>query len=125
MDYAEILAIAVELIDDAGRDVVMQQLSATAADANKPWKGPGTATVASSVNTKACFVPPSGTDFGREFFDSELLKRCEQVALVAGNATDLSAFTTILDNNQRWKIEWVQELKPGDTTVLYAFGVKR
>jgi hypothetical protein len=125
MDYAAALELAVTLIDANGRSVTFQELSATPVDAAKPWKGAGTPTVASTVVKKAVFLPHTGAiSLGKDFIDSDLLKRCEQFALVDGE-DDLSVFHQVLDGSTVWRIAWIKELKPADLTILYAVGVKR
>jgi hypothetical protein len=74
------------------------------------------------------FLSQSGLiDLGKYGIDDELLKRVEQVALVAGltSALDLGLFHQIVDKSTVWKIDWIRTLAPADTTVLYAIGVKR
>ena len=121
------IALAQRLITKNGRSVTFQRLSATAADATKPWKGPGTPTVAQTQAVDAVFLPANGSvDLGKLGIDKELLKRVEQVCMVAGiTGTDLSTFSTILDSSSRFKIDWYRELKPSDGVVLYVFGVSR
>jgi hypothetical protein len=128
-DYSEDLALAKELIAEYGRSVTVQHLSAGSATSDTPWKGAGTPTVDKSHRTMGAFLPLSGSnDLGKLVRDKELLKRCEQVVLIPGtgkSSTDLGDFVRILDNATLWKIEWVKELKPGDTSLLYVMGVKR
>jgi hypothetical protein len=127
-DYTEDLALARELITEFGRLVTAQRLSSAPADSNKPWKGPGTPTVDKTHKTTAAFVPASGADLGRFVQDKELLRRCEQVALLPGTgkvSVDLNDFHFLLDEKVTWKIEWVRELKPGPLSLLYVIGVKR
>lgn len=121
------IALAQRLIQKNGRTVALQLLSSTAADATKPWKGAATPTVAQTQSASAVFLPASGSmDLGSLGIDKELLKRVEQVAMVAGlPGTDLASFTTVLDGSSRFKIDWVRTLKPSDDTVLYVFGVTR
>lgn len=126
MDYARAQALALKLIQKNGKEITFQRLDATAADPEKPWKGPGAPTVAQSVDTVGVSLPhASFVDLGFLSVDDELLKRTEQVLLVPGGATDLESFTNVLDQGVRWRIEWVRTLKPATVTVLYAFGVKR
>ena len=125
MDFARAAALAAKLIEKNGRLVKVQRLDGTAADSSKPWKGAGTPTVAQSVNARAAFLPHAGTDLGKFFVDEELLKRCEQVALVAGGSVNFTTFHQFEDGGAKWRIEWVRELKPATVSVLYVFGVKR
>lgn len=126
MDYARAQALALKLIQKNGKSVTFERLSSVVADATKPWKGAGAPTVAQSVTTSGVVLPHASTvDLGMLGVDDELLKRCEQVLLVPGGATDLSNFTNLSEATGRWRIEWVRTLNPAGTVVLYAFGVKR
>ena len=128
MDFDKAQVTAERLITANGRSVVIQRLSSTPEDAAKPWNGPGAPTVVQRVVINASFVSDANsqtTGFGKYLVDEALLKSVEQVALVAGRKTDLTPFHVILDGAIRWKIVWVKELKPADTTVLYVFGLKR
>jgi hypothetical protein len=121
----DFVALAQRLIASRGRACTLVKLAATAANPAKPWNGPGVPTEQERVDVVACFVPPSGTDLGRGFITEEQLKRCDQVALVAPGEQDYAAFGVLEDEAVRWKIEWVQVLKPGPLVLLYALGVKR
>lgn len=126
MNYEQARALAQRLIDKNGRTIAMQRLSSAAADVEKPWEGPGVPTVAQTVSVKGVFLPHTGTDLGVLGIDQELLKRVEQVALIAGKAkTDFMLFHQVVDKAMTWKIEWIRVLEPGDTAVFYAIGVKR
>lgn len=126
MNYARAVAFAQKLIGKNGRLVTMQRLDATAADADKPWKGPGVPTVAQSVDTKAVFLPHTGQDdLGKFLVDAELLKRAEQVVIVAAGTDDLEPFNQLSDTGVVWLIDWIRTLRPGDTSILYAIGLKR
>jgi len=127
VDYVRSLALAQRLITANGRTVAVQKLSSTPADVNKPWEGTTLPTVATTVSPKAVFVPHTGAgDLGKYLVDEELLKRCDQVVLIAYDGTnDLGTFTQVQDGGSTWKIVWVRELKPGDLTILYAIGVSR
>lgn len=126
-DYVKLAATATRLIKANGRLITLQKLSATPADATKPWNGPAAPTVAVQVtNVGAVFVPPGGSGLGRSVVDDELIKRCDQIALVAPVEEGLETMSRILDTDgQTWKIEWVQVLKPAAKTLLYVIGVKR
>jgi hypothetical protein len=126
MDYARAAAKAKRSIEKSGRDATFERLDATAADADKPWKGPAAVTVAQSVTQKSVFLPHNGNeDLGKFFVSDDLLKRCEQVLMTFVGATDLTGFHRVKDGNVVWKIEWVRELKPGPSSLLYAMGVSR
>lgn len=126
-EYDKALALAQRLIAKKGRAVSLQRLTSTPTDASMPWKGQGSPVVEQTLAVQAVFLPHTGTiDLGKYLeITEDLLKRCEQVALIAGSTVDLTTFHQFLDAGSTWKIEWMRELKPGDLTVLYVFGVKR
>lgn len=124
--YTEDIATALELIEEFGRDVTVQKLDTSASEGSKPWKGQGVQVVADSQATKAVFVPPSGSGFGRDLVADNNLQRIEQVCLVPQTAKDIESFNGILDSDrQLWLIQTAMTLKPGDEIIMYAFGVKR
>lgn len=125
IDYAELVAVAQELIEGTGREVTFQKLSATAADTNKPWRGAATPTVESAADLIATFVPATGGGMGRELVSEEMLKRVDQVCLVAPSAYDMEDFNTVVDGGVTWGVEWVYQLKPGSTVLLWVLGVKQ
>lgn len=127
MSYADNVELAQRLINAKGRDISLEVLSSTPEDINKPWK-PGAAgipTVATSYSVKAVFVPAAGADLGKTFVDKELLKRCDEVMLVAGQTNDLTTCHRVLDGGKYWRIAWTKVLEPGDTKIFYAMGVVR
>lgn len=126
-DYTEFVELAVELIEESGRAVTVRTLSGVAADITKPWKGAGAPTTLTEVtNVLAVFLPAQGTDFGRKLVDAELLKRCEQVMLVAPHPTaTYEGAHVVIDGGSTWKINWMQVLKPGPVITLYCIGVSR
>lgn len=123
--YADFIALAQRLIALRGRTCSLVKMSAAAADPTKPWNGPGAPTELARADVIGCFVPKSGTDLGQGFISKEQLKRCQEVVLVAPGEEDYTAFGVLLDDAVRWKVEWVQVLKPGPVPVLYALGVSR
>lgn len=130
-NYSEIQQVATDLIASFGRSVVFRKWNSTPPDPTKPWVGPVDPVAnATTVSATAVFVPlgASSAQLGMEAVDQDLLKRVSQVALAAPGAAvtdDLSKFNDILDGNVSYKIEVARVLKPGDTTLLYFFGVSR
>lgn len=126
MDYAELADVVNELILDTGRSVVLERLSATPPDSARPWRGPVAQTVASSLTAPATFVPASGAGLGKELVSPELLKTVEQVCMTGPSTVfDIEAATTVTDGAQRWRVEWVQTLKPGSVALLHVIGLKK
>lgn len=126
-DYTDDVAFAVEMIAEFGRAVTFVKASATPADANKPLHGVGAPTTVPDI--MAAFVEPSSViRLGASTEQKPgLWKESTKIALVAPDGTnDFTTFTAITDSDgSGWKIEHVEELKPGDTTVLYYVGVRR
>lgn len=121
-DHQKFIALALRLIAKHGRDVTFEVISSTPADVDKPWRG--TATAPTPIGPlKAVFVPFRGFEFGSEFVDNQLFKEVEEICLVAGGQGSLETVHLIKDSGKDYKVEWIQRLRPGDQTVLYAFGV--
>lgn len=125
-DYTEFVALAQELITDNGRALAFQRLESVPDNPAQPWKGAGTPTVVEQISgVYGVFVPAKGSDLGRSFVSEELLKKVDQMVLVAGRTEDLEQFDLIVDDGLKWRIEWAQVLRPGPLVVLYSFGVCR
>ena len=121
-NHLKFIALALRLIAKHGRNVTFKVINSTPADADKPWRG--TATPPTQIGPlKAVFVPFRGFEFGSEFTDNALFKEVEQICMVAGGQGNLETTHLITDSGKDYKVEWVQRLRPGDQTVLYAFGV--
>jgi len=119
--YADELAAAREGILDAGREVSTIALRSNAT-VDQPWK---TGKSEQTITTQAAvFVPAAGTGLGTDWIRDDLLARVSEVCLLAWYA-DLDDVTTLVDGGKKYAVEWVQALKPGGQTLLYAMGVKR
>ncbi len=131
VDYVALANQALTLITDNGRSVTFRRLDRTPADPAMPWRGAADprATPDASVAGPAVAVPPSGAAaLGLRVEDSELVKRSEQIFIVALGATstdDLTTFDEVLDGTELWKIVGVEKLRPAATTLLYFVGVAR
>lgn len=122
-DHVKFLPFVTTMIEKHGRDVVFQELSNVPADSDKPWNGTNLIPI-DLLTTKACFVPFRGFELGSNFIDEELLKRCDQVLLVAPTV-NLDNTSLIVDNGVQYKVDWIRRLKPAEVILLYAFGVTR
>lgn len=123
-DHQKFIDLALRLIAKHGRDVTYKVISSTPSDPTKPWRGTTTPpTVLGPF--KSVFVPFRGYEFGSEFEDSQLFKEVKEICMCAGAQADLETAHLLTDNGVDYKIEWVQRLRPGDQTILYAFGVDR
>lgn len=124
MDYVRMAALAKKLIEANGRTVTFRQL-AVSSDPAKPWRTDAPV-VALSVTQKAAFVSLSSRHLGIELTQVQLETRSNELVL-AGSSTamDLLHANEIVDGTETFAIQWVQTVKPGDTAVFYAFGIKR
>lgn len=127
-DHTDFLAMAREMIKEDGRLVSCVKLSKGPADANKPWKGAGVPTETGAVSAYAVFLPHAGElDLGRIISDADLLKKVEQIALIAppSGGQNLDDYTLIIDGGERWRIEVMRTLKPGPIALLHVAGLCR
>lgn len=123
---------ALNLIAAKGRPVTFIKLDTDATDSAKPWRGnvDPRATPEASVQTSAVFVPPaSASSLGLSRRLDQEVKRVEQIAIVSTGGTeqtDLSAMDEMVDTDtSRWKISFVETLKPASTNILYFVGLSR
>lgn len=126
-DDAKYLRIAQTNIARKGRNVFIQKLDHTFADPDKPWLGGQGVSdeYIYNVQTKCVFIPSMGRDLGVYIEDKDLLKRVEQVGLVAHTTTDFTDAEIVLDGVVKYHVEWMQFLRPGDSPILYYIGLKR
>lgn len=122
-DHTKYLEFTLEMINKHGRVIQFKKVSDVPADFDKPWKGTNLVPEL-VVETKGCFVPFRGFEFGNNVIDEELFKRSDKTLLVAP-VVDLSYATIITDNGVDYKIDWVRELQPAEIVLLYAFGITR
>lgn len=115
-----------------GRSVTFIKLETTPADSDKPWRGaadPRT-TPADSLSTSAVFVPlSSASNLGLSTKSEELVKRTRQVAIVAlgsESTEDLEDYQELIDSDgSRWRITFIETLKPADVRIMHFVGVGR
>lgn len=128
VDFVKLKATAQRLIAANGRAVTFIQHDQTLSDPAKPWKGPADprATPASTSNQVAVFVEPfSATELGLSSIQTDLIKRSDQIMIVAAGVVDLSQFQEVLDDGVYWIITGIETLRPGTTTLLFFVGVRR
>ena len=122
IDYEELAAVAVEMIDENGRTVTLRNQTDDPADSDTPWRG--------SDGSDPEDEPVRAVVFPTEMVDTEdsLVSRGEQVAFVAANTDlgELERFDQLIESDgTTWRIEEAQLLKPGDIRLLYIFGLSR
>lgn len=126
--HANFVTLGQKLIAKNGRLVTLQKLSGDFHNDGKPWRGAGTPTVESELaNVRAAFLPIQGSDLGTYFDDKELFKKCDEVMMIAdpGDGTDMKVFHQVADGDKSYHIETIQLLKPGETAILWFYGISR
>lgn len=123
MNYVRMAALAKKLIEQNGRLVTFRQL-AIASDPAKPWRMDAPEVLA-SVDQKAAFVSLSSRHLGIELTQEQLNTRANEMVMAGTSTLDLLQANQIVDGTETYAIQWVQIVKPGDTLVFYAFGIKR
>lgn len=123
-DHQRFLDIAVRLIAQHGREIVLQELSLVPKDPLKPWLGTSEQPI-NHTGIMGVMVPYSGNEFGSNWNNNGVFKEVAEVILVAGQPVSLDDCKLIQDEGATYKIAWVQKLRPANLTVLYAFGIER
>lgn len=126
-DYSGLVATAAELIERFGRTVTIQGVDETPGDATRPWRGPD-ATPPQQAGVPMVFLPPGGSGLGRQLtVDDTLLETYDQVALLAADALDGTVaaenIAVVVDSGDRWRVERVQTLRPGGSSILHVLGL--
>lgn len=119
--WPEWVALAKEMIGDAAREVQFLSISKTPVDPAKPWQPQGT--VENVVSGNAVFVP-IGSGLGTNFATEDMLKRIDLVAIVEPKIDVVASHKVKDDTGKIYKVEWVQELRPGETKILSYVGLK-
>jgi len=125
--HEEFLELAEELIPENGREVTFIQLATTtgafpgeaAADPRTP--------PARSVSVIGCFVEPDSLQrLGITTKIDQLLQTSDRIMLVAGTVS-LRGFEEVIDSDdgRYYRIQGMEELKPGTQSLLWFVGVER
>lgn len=128
-NYAAIAASAQARVERFGRLITFVKLSAGPTDPTKPWKGvtdPRAIEPEESLEIYGVFVEPESLErLGKQRSSADFIKSAEQVIIVA-TTQDLGKFDEVIDTDgSRWKIDNLQSLTPGDTTLLHYVRVQR
>lgn len=130
-DYAPIQITAADLVADFGRSITLTKFNVTEQDPANPYLGstnPRLSPLATVTTFGVGVNPLQAERLGITTRDSELIKRSEQIYIIApGDAftEDLKTFDEVTDGAEKWKITLVETLRPGDLTLLYYVGVMR
>lgn len=121
--HEDFVELAIELINENGRQTLFKTTNSIDNE-DKPWQGSSDELVVIATQN-AVYVPISSqTQLGLEFIPQSLLQRVNEVLLVAYEGTDLTQARLINDGIE-FRVEWCYALKPGETTILYAFGISK
>lgn len=130
--FAEMAALALELIDDFGRDVTLIKNPTALLDVSQPELGPDFSVAATEETVAASFVPPSGSGLGLEIdklFDATLVSQFQEVALIAesalSGANEMESFSRVRDGSAMWKIVAVKTLRPSTNPIFHVVGLKK
>jgi hypothetical protein len=127
-DYDEIVATAIEVVDEFGRDVTFLKLDPGPTDAAKPWNGgaPRTAPLETKVQ-KVCFVEPESLErLSKRVKPSDFVNKGYQSIVIVPGPLSFQQYSEILDEDgSRWRIKSFDEFKPGPTIVISYIRVTR
>lgn len=131
MNYFRLAQTTKRLIYKNGRDITLSKLDAAVADVDKPWRGAAEHQLIDTIPTKAVFaigntsIPTESRGLAFDWVDEDLLRTTRHVILVAAlDLPNLEDYKMMTDAGKQWAILWGQCLQPGDTRILYVFGLK-
>lgn len=117
--YTRLAAVALAQIQDKGRTVT---LSTPGTDVYSPSAGTFTPGTPTTQTPKALF-----TNFTLHEIDGDLIRSDDKKCLIA--ATSLTAAPTdkdtITDGGLEYSVLPIEEIKPGDTAILYKLRLRR
>lgn len=117
INMQSMLTTAERLIGENGRSMTLVKKPTSVADSSKPWRGGG-----SSGKTVAKAVME---DYKSWQFGEEILRGDKKVLLCSTGLAPITDYFQILDGADTWSIVGYSEEKPGPTSVLYVFQVRK
>jgi len=112
----ELVEVAIELIDEEGREVTFEKVSKVPADEANPHRGSIDRKV--TVNQKAVF-----TDFMVDEVANDRTLESQKKLLTPHIVDSLDQFDFVVDGNKRWKIKNIKTVQPGNTPIMYEMRV--
>lgn len=125
--HEEFLELAEELIPENGREVTFIQLSTVTGGFPGESAGDPRNPPARSLSVIGCFVEPDSLQrLGITTKIDQLLQTSDRIMLVAGTHS-LRGFEEVIDSDDSryYKIQGMEELKPGTRSLLWFVGVER
>lgn len=123
-DYSDAAQTALELTTEFGRDIKLVKIS-SGSNIAQPWKGGAQPPTYTVTKDRRAVVVGSNVLYGAKMVDDDLLKRVTHVAYAASEGETLLDMEGIIDDNKLYKIEWMQELKPGPVPLLIYVGYNK
>lgn len=128
-DYTITAATALRLIKDKGREITFLKFDDTPDNVAKPWaKNSDLRTGPASVSTKLFATSIHPTDInvlGVRIRDNDLMKQLREILIIAPGTFqgDLKEYQELDDGDRRFRITFMEQLKPANVTVLWYAGV--
>lgn len=129
-DFSALQAKAQTLVAANGGSVTFRQYDTTPAAPSQPWEGPTDPRAGGVVELEQTAVwaqPSSAITLGFGYQADDLLKRSDQMLIIAGNDTDdLTDFDEVDGPGGIYKIDNIQKLMPdGETVLVWFVGVSK
>lgn len=120
--YDEDIAMALEMIQEAGQQVQWQKTTTVLIDPERPWLGGNETT---TVHTPfVCFVPEGSGDYGMsQFIPQTEVGKYSTFGLMGVQDFEPRITDTVLRDGQPLVIETINTLKPASQIVLYILGI--
>ena len=129
-DYNKVAETALRLLKEAGRQVTFLKFDDTPDSAAKPWaSNADLRTGAASVLTKLFVVSVHPTDInllGIRIRNEDLMANLREILIIAPGKDfqeDLAKYQELDDGTHRFRISFMERLKPAGVTVLWYAGV--
>lgn len=116
-DYSSLEASALRLITDKGRDVTLRAVA-------EGTYNPGTDTI-SGASESDSIVKMVMRDFTTRELVETMIERGDKEALVAASGITAPEVNDVIVDGDEYKILNVQQVAPGDTTILYKLQLRR
>ena len=133
MDYKRLAATTLRLINKNGRNVLFYKLDAVVANNATPWRGAASRSLIDEVACKGAFIigntsiPTESRGLAFDWVDNELLRVTRHVVIIPAQGLPVMDNYKMMKEEsgaKEWDIMWGQCLQPGDTRLLYVFGLK-
>ncbi len=128
-DYTKTAATALRLIEDKGREITFLKFDDTPDDLAKPWaKNANLRIGPASVSTTLFATSVHPTDInvlGVRIRDNDLMKQLREILIIAPGTFqgDLKEYQELDDGDRRFRITFMEQLKPANITILWYAGV--